>query len=72
MPTIQSRVNGLIVTIPAQAKGLLGRFATKGENELVFVKPKNVRPADAPNGENNAKPERIEIAPTKNEGSEFA
>lgn len=73
MPSIQSRVNGLIITIPAQARGLLGRFATKGENDLVFVKPKGVRPADAPGGENNAKAVRVELAPdTKPEGSEFA
>ena len=60
MPSIQSRVNGLIVNIPAQAKGLLGRFATRGDNELVFVKPKGVVPADAKSGENNTKPVTIE------------
>lgn len=60
MPQIQSRVNGLIVNIPAQAKGLLGRFATKGDNELVFVKPKGVTPADAKNGENHTKPVTVE------------
>ena len=60
MPHIQSRVNGLIVNIPAQAKGLLGRFATRGDNELVFVKPKGVTPADAKTGENNAKPVTVE------------
>lgn len=60
MPNIQSRVNGLIVNIPAQARGLLGRFATRGDNELVFVKPKGVVPADAKSGENNTKPVTIE------------
>lgn len=60
MPSIQSRVNGLVVHIPAQAKGLLGRFATRGDNELVFVKPKGVVPADAKSGENNTKPVTIE------------
>lgn len=60
MPHIQSRVNGLIVNIPAQAKGLLGRFATRGDNELVFVKPKGVIPADSKTGENNAKPVTVE------------
>lgn len=60
MPNIQSRVNGLIVNIPAQAKGLLGRFATRGDNELVFVKPKGVTPADAKTGENNTKPVTVE------------
>lgn len=58
--TIQSRQNGLIIAIPPMARGLLGRFATKGENELVFVKPKGVRPADAKGGENNSKPVTIE------------
>ena len=58
--TIQSRQNGLIIAIPPMARGLLGRFATKGENELVFVKPKGVRPADAKGGDNNAKPVKIE------------
>lgn len=60
MPNIQSRVNGLIVTIPPQAKGLMGRFATRGDNELVFVKPKGVVPADSKTGENNTKPVTVE------------
>ena len=57
---IQSRVNGLVIMVPPMARGMIGRFATRGENELVFVKPKGVRPADAPNGENNAKPVTVE------------
>lgn len=60
MPTVQSRTNGLIINIPAQARGVLGRFATRGDNELVFVKPKGVRPADAKDGENNAAPVVVE------------
>lgn len=60
MPQIQSRVNGLIINIPPQAKGLLGRFATNGDNQLVFVKPKGVIPADAKTGENNTKPVTVE------------
>lgn len=60
MTTIQSRNNGLIIAIPPMARGLLSRFATKGENELVFVKPKGVRPADAKDGENFKKPVVIE------------
>lgn len=59
-PSIQSRQNGLVIAVPPEARGVLGRFATKGDNELVFVKPKGVRPADAPTGENNAKPVTIE------------
>jgi hypothetical protein len=57
---VQSRVNGLVITVPPQAAGMLGRFATKGENELVFVKPKGVKPADSKGGENNLKPVTIE------------
>lgn len=60
MPQIQSRVNGLLIDIPPQAKNLLGRFATQGDNQLVFVKPKGVRPADAKGGENTAKPVVVE------------
>ena len=58
--SVQSRVNGLVIAVPPMAKGMLGRFATKGENELVFVKPKGVKPADAKDGENNTKPAKIE------------
>lgn len=60
MPTIQSRVNGLTIAVPPQAKGILGRFATSGANELVFVKPKGVRPADARGGENSSAPVVVE------------
>jgi hypothetical protein len=54
-PNIQSRINGLVITVPPQARGMLGRFATRGENELVFVKPKGVKPADAKGGANSSK-----------------
>ena len=54
-PNIQSRVNGLVITVPPQARGMIGRFATRGENELVFVKPKGVKPADAKGGANSSK-----------------
>ena len=40
MPVVQSRVNGLKVNIPADAAGVVGRFQSKGDNELVFEKPK--------------------------------
>jgi len=36
MPVIESRVNGLKINIPADARGVVHRFATKGGNELVF------------------------------------
>lgn len=54
-PTIQSRVNGLQIAIPPAARGLLGRFATKNGNDLVFVKPRGVLPADAKGGVNTSK-----------------
>lgn len=55
MPQVQSAVNGLVINIPAQAKGLLGRFATQGDNRLVFVSQRGVVPADAPGGVNTKK-----------------
>lgn len=36
MPQVESRRNGIIVNIPADARNVIGRFATKGDNELVF------------------------------------
>jgi hypothetical protein len=46
MPQVQSRVNGLIVNIPADARNVVGRFATKGGNELIFENlPKSRRRA---------------------------
>lgn len=47
MPTIKSRVNGLLVSIPADARGILNRFATRGGNELVFeeIDKRSVVPA---------------------------
>lgn len=38
MPSIQSSRNGLKINIPADARGVIGRFATKGDNELIFNK----------------------------------
>lgn len=35
--SIQSRVNGLVIAIPANARGVLNRFHTPGDNELTFV-----------------------------------
>lgn len=39
MAQIKSRVNGLTIGIPADARGVVSRFATAGGNELVFEKP---------------------------------
>lgn len=39
MAQVQSRVNGLIIPVPAGARGVIHRFASKGDNELVFVTP---------------------------------
>jgi hypothetical protein len=36
MPQVKSRYNGLIVTVPADARGVIGRFHTQGGNELIF------------------------------------
>lgn len=40
MPQVRSRVNGLVINIPADAAGVVGRFGTKNGNDLVFEKPK--------------------------------
>ena len=37
--SVQSARNGLIIGIPTDARGVIHRFATKGDNELVFVAP---------------------------------
>lgn len=34
---VQSRVNGLKINIPTDARGVIGRFASQGGNELVFA-----------------------------------
>lgn len=34
---VQSRVNGLLINIPTDARGIIGRFASQGGNELVFA-----------------------------------
>lgn len=44
MPEIRSRVNGLRINIPADAAGIIPRFATKGGNDLVFEKGSVGRP----------------------------
>lgn len=44
---VTSRINGLEVSIPPDAAGVLNRFRTKGDNELVF-KNSNVREAEEP------------------------
>jgi hypothetical protein len=36
MPVVQSRVNGIKINIPADARNIVHRFATKGGNELIF------------------------------------
>ena len=39
---IQSARNGLIITVPTPARGVLLRFASSGYNELIFAKmPEN-------------------------------
>jgi len=36
MPQVRSKVNGLIINIPADAAGVINRFKTDGDNELIF------------------------------------
>ena len=36
MPQVMSKVNGLIINIPADAKGVINRFKSEGDNELIF------------------------------------
>lgn len=43
MPSIKSRVNGLIVAIPPDAGRVVNRFATQGGNELIFEQQRNQR-----------------------------
>jgi len=42
--TVKSARNGLILNVPTDARGVIGRFATKGDNELVFENPTNRKP----------------------------
>lgn len=37
MAYVTSRVNGLQIQIPADARGVIPRFSTKGANQLVFA-----------------------------------
>ena len=46
MPVVQSRVNGIKINIPADAAGVVGRYASKGDNELIFEKPRTKAPKD--------------------------
>ena len=40
MASVQSRRNGLIISVPADARGVVGRFNTAGDNELIFARTK--------------------------------
>lgn len=44
---IQSRRNGLVLAIPntEMTSNLMQRFSLKGDNELIFDKPKGIAPA---------------------------
>ena len=67
MPMVQSRVNGLRIFIPTEARGVIGRFATQQGNELIFVKPtdKNIREtqSEEPLEVQSEAPDRQEKAP---------
>lgn len=45
-PIVQSRKNGIIIAIPHDAKGVMSRFKTPGDNELVFAPIKGNHPPD--------------------------
>lgn len=49
MPTIKSRVNGLQIEVPADAAGVVRRFGTPGDNELIF--DKQAKPARSKRGD---------------------
>lgn len=36
MPQVRSKVNGLIINIPSDAAGVINRFKSVGDNELIF------------------------------------
>ena len=36
MPQVRSKVNGLIINIPSDAAGVIPRFKSAGDNELIF------------------------------------
>lgn len=36
MPQVRSKVNGLIINIPADAAGVINRFKSDGDNALIF------------------------------------
>lgn len=36
MPQVRSKVNGLIINIPSDAAGVVNRFKSAGDNELIF------------------------------------
>lgn len=37
---VQSRANGLVIAVPPDARGVVGRFNTQGGNELIFTQTK--------------------------------
>lgn len=45
MAQVKSRFNGLIVNIPSDARGIVGRFQTQGGNELIFEQDARKRAA---------------------------
>lgn len=46
--TIQSRVNGLKIAVPNDARGVVGFFRTRGDNENVFRQDKMPKPGKQP------------------------
>jgi len=62
MPQIRSAVNGLIINIPSDAAGVVARFHTQGDNELIFDRgtaaPKAVEEASMVVAEEEAAPRK--------------
>lgn len=60
---VQSRVNGLLINIPTDARNITGRFASQGGNELVFAplseKLKQVEEEDLKIDTSGAEPEEV-------------
>lgn len=63
MALVKSRVNGLIINIPADARGVISNhFMTAGDNELVFDPKTPTNPAVVKGRRRKAAPKKEEEA----------
>ncbi len=65
MPVVRSRYNGLYINVPADAAGVMGRFATAGGNELVFDQKSIKNGRSQRFDRENEEPVRIDSTETK-------